>query len=250
MTDIWRFSLPEEFLLLSHHSYGGLPDPQKTGAGCAAAELAELALHRRLRVTPEKKRRMLGFDFHSPPNSVHLTDPTPTGLAWADDLLEELGYLTASQGNGIHLDTWLRMRLHTSLSLHREALIERIGPFPTVKHKNRYPHSHVCDVLITWLRDAAEEWFSIDERTLFLSDLADGAGLSQEFGAALTIFQRINRARGTGAVAAVPEYLRVTSMILSGSIGPFDTSKYYDRRRGGGGVGGGDGGGDGGGGGE
>jgi len=85
----------------------------------------------------------------------------------------------------------------------------------------------------------------MDERMLFLSDLVEGAGLSQNLGVSLTIFQRINRTRGVGMAAAVPEYLRTSSTMLSVSIEPFDTSKYYDRRRGGG-VGGGDSGGEGG----
>jgi len=149
MPDICRFSLPEEFLLLSQHHHGGLSDPYKTAAGCAAAELGELALHRRLRVTPKKKHGLFSFEFYSPPSRIHLLDPTPTGLAWADELLEELGHLADPKSNEIDLHTWLQTRRHKSLFLHREALTERIGPFPTVKHKHHYPHSHVCDVLIT-----------------------------------------------------------------------------------------------------
>lgn len=212
-----RLSLPEEFLVLSHHPHGGVHDIRQTAVGCAVAELGELALLRRLLVVP-KKKRLFGFEVYFTSGRIHLLDLTPTGLAWADGLLAELGSLAASRSKPIRLPTWLRQRGSNALYLHRQALIERGVLFPSEDHELHYPNPSVRDVLISWLRAVADEHFFMDERMLFLSDLVEKAELNEDFWAAWSMRRRLDRGRGTGALAVLPEEMRDTSTALSSSI--------------------------------
>lgn len=212
-----RLSLPEEFLVLSHHPHVKVHDIRQTAVGCAVAELGELALLRRLLVVP-KKKRLFGFEVHFTSSRIHLLDLTPTGLSWADGLLAELGSLTVSRSKPTRLSTWLRRRGDEALYLHRQALIEHGSLFPSEDHELHYPNPSVRDVLISWLRAVANEHFFMDERMLFLSDLVEKAELNEDFGAAWSMRRRLDRGRGSGALAVLPEEVRDTSAALSSSI--------------------------------
>lgn len=90
-----RLSLPEEFALLSYGENGRVPNSAQTAAGCAAAELGELALRRRLLVRPRKTRK-LGVEIYQHRGEIELSPNTArTDLTWADDLLSSLGTRTA-----------------------------------------------------------------------------------------------------------------------------------------------------------
>lgn len=249
-----QLSLPEEFLLLSYHRYGDVHDREQTAVGCAAAELGELALRRRLRVTP-RKSKVFGFEFYSLSGKIQVLDLAPTGLAWADDLLAELERLaasrrrhtasgvapTGSQRKPIRLHKWLRLRGHDALLLHTKALTERSVLFHSPgfrpgDEERHYPDVAVRNALISRLWAVTNERVPMDEHMLLLLELVGSARLNQDLGLTLSMRQRLDRARGIGAVAALPEDMRDTSTVLSMSI--------PSRNRGG--VGGGSGGGDGG----
>ncbi|MGI5121967.1 GOLPH3/VPS74 family protein [Marinactinospora thermotolerans] len=241
-----QLSLPEEFLLLSHHRHGDVHDPHQTAIGCAAAELGELALRRRLRVAPQRKGRLFGFEVYFTTGRtlgrIHLLDLAPTGLAWADGLLAELERLAASSRNGpIRLRTWLRQRGGEALRLHRRVLVERNllfhhPGFVPGEDGHHYPDVAVRAMLVSRLRAATGERIPLDERTLLLLDLVDEAELNEDLGLSLSTRQRLDRARGVGAVTALPEDVRDTSTVLSMSI-------PSRKRSGAGGGDGGDGGG-------
>ncbi|MBV2366458.1 GPP34 family phosphoprotein [Streptomonospora nanhaiensis] len=219
-----QLSLPEEFLLLVHDRYGGVHDLHQAAVACAAAELGELALRRRLRVVPQKKVRLFGLDAYltagGSPGRIHLLDTTPTGLAWADGVLAELARLAAAEGGPVRLRTWLRQRGDDALPVHRQALIARAvlfhSPGATSEDDERhYPDVAVRNSLISRLKAVAEERVAMDECTMLMLDLVEAAGLNKEFGLVLTPRQRLDYARGTGAVAALPVDLKDTSTLLS-----------------------------------
>lgn len=88
-----RMSLPGEFLLLAYTRHGNIHDHARSVAGCAAAELGELALRRRIRVAPRHKINLFGLQCHIPSGKIHVLDLTPTGLAWADDFWQSWAVL-------------------------------------------------------------------------------------------------------------------------------------------------------------
>ncbi|MFC9940164.1 GOLPH3/VPS74 family protein [Nocardiopsis alba] len=235
-----RPSLPEEFLLLSHHPHGRLDDPDLTALGCALAELGELVLRRDLWLAT-KKTRLFGLDVYSLSGRIHLQSSAPTGLAWADEILSEVGAMTVSRGGPIRLDAWIRHRDSRALSLHEEALIGRGLLRPSRIRGHHVPDPAVCDTLVIWLQAIAEERASMDERMLFLFDLVTGARLGEHLGVTLKTRQRFDRARGIGAVAGLSEDMRDASTVLSEKL-----TLYRTRSRGGNGDGGdgGDGGGE------
>ncbi|MEU8397943.1 GPP34 family phosphoprotein [Nonomuraea sp. NPDC048892] len=225
-----RLSLPEAFLLLSYR-YGDVHDRHQSAVACAAAELGELALRRRLRVVPRKKIRVFGFECYLSPSKIHLLDATPTGLAWADELLAELetaarqrgGTATDSRREPISLRQWLKRRGDRALLLHRDALtgggvlFHSPGSGPDQEERH-HPDPGVRDALASRLRAATEERVPMDGHLLLLSDLVEEAGLNGELGLTMTMRQRLDRARGIGAVAALPEEVRDTSAVLSMSV--------------------------------
>lgn len=229
-------TLPEEFLLLCHDRYGNVHAYDRTVAGCAAAELGELALRHRLRVVPNRKIKLFGFESYASSGKIRMLDLTPTGLAWADDLLEELGRLSAPRGRTdsdpdqaesprrlIRLHKWLRLRGDQAFFLHRDAMIENSLLFPGAgsaeeDEEFHYPDSGVRNLLIDRLQAVNSEKVPMDERSLLLLDLVGDVGLEDELGLTLTIRQRLDHARGIGRVAAIPEDMRDTSTLLSGTI--------------------------------
>ncbi|WP_157244941.1 GPP34 family phosphoprotein [Nonomuraea typhae] len=209
-----HLSLPEEFLLLAHRESGKVRDRDQTAYGCAAAELGELALRRRLLVRAGKSRAF-GFEVYRGNGRIQLLDTSPTGLDWADGVLTAL---EAGQG----LNRWLRRRRRTALSLHRDALAERRllarQPGGFLSRERHYPDLPARGLLLSQLRDVYEERRPLDEHMLFLSDLVDGAELRGDLHLRLTWRQRRERARGVGAVEALPEELRDTSTVLGAAI--------------------------------
>ncbi|MEU1729814.1 GPP34 family phosphoprotein [Streptosporangium sp. NPDC020145] len=211
---MWHLSLPGEFLLLAHQKSGRVRDSEQVAYGCAAAELGELALRRRLRVRV-RKSELFGFEVYRLSGMIELLDTGRTGLGWADDLLDALQ-------SGSEMHKWLRHRRRAALTLHRDALIElgllRHRPGRFLAGERHHPDPSARGSLIARLRAVYDQRAPLDERLLFLSDLVDGAGLAGELGLRLSWQQRKDRARGVGAVLAFPEDLRDTSTVLGGAI--------------------------------
>lgn len=252
-----QLSLPEEFLLLSYR-YGDAHDYDRSAVACAGAELGELALRRRVQVAPRKwKTKLFHFQGYVSSGEIHVLDLTPTGLAWADDLLAELERLanpprrhmpsdtggTASRSRPISVYKWLRLRGDKALLLHRKALTERrvllhSPGFRPGQEERHYPDPSVRNELISRLRAVDDERIPMDEHMLLLLNLVAEAGLNDELGLTMSTHQPLDRARGSGAVAALSDDMRDTSAVLAMNIA--------QRNRGGGADGGGGDGGDGG----
>ena len=218
-----RLSLPEEFTLLSYGENGRVPSSAQTAAGCAAAELGELALRGRLLIRPRKTRK-LGLEIYQMRGEIELRPNTPgTGLTWADDLLAALHTRTTTlTPRPLTVTRWLRGRGREALALHTTALTERgvlrHRPGTLLTRTRHYPDPALRAVLLNGVRAVRAEQVPLDEHMLFLCDLLDGAGLTEDFGLTLTRPQRLERARGIGAVAAFPEALRDTSTVLGFSL--------------------------------
>ncbi|MFJ9246229.1 GPP34 family phosphoprotein [Streptomyces sp. NPDC101776] len=218
-----RLSLPEEFALLSYGENGRVPSPAQTAAGCAAAELGELALRRRLLIRPRKTRK-LGLEIYQLRGEIELSANTPhTGLTWADDLLVALGTRTAGLApRPLTVTRWLRERGRQALALHTGVLTERgvlrHRPGTVLTRTRHHPDPALRAALLNGVRAVRSEQVPLDEHMLFLCDLLDGAGLTKDFGLTLTRPQRLERARGVGAVGAFPETLRDTSTVLGFSL--------------------------------
>lgn len=207
-------SLPEEFLLLSHLDSGEVPNLGRISAGCAAAELGELALQGRLRVVPRKKSKLFGFFLYSGPGTIRLLDAAPTGLAWADDLLTELEVRTAAKGGPISLYKWIGSRRSEAFSLHRAALTDR-GVLRHSEQADRdYPDAALRNTLIRQLQAANSELAPMDEHMLLLRETVCGAGLYLHLELTTSIRQRLDQARGIGATAVIPEAIRDTGTML------------------------------------
>ncbi|HEX5494671.1 MAG TPA: GPP34 family phosphoprotein [Mycobacteriales bacterium] len=208
-------SLPEEFVLLCQLDSGEVYNCGKATNGCAAAELGELALRRRLRVVPRKKIKLFSFQIYFRPVKIHLSDATPTGLVWADSILANLERHITSNGGPISLYKWYRLRGDEALLLHRAALTERALLLRDFRGELHYPDAAVRNALIGRLQAVSSELVPTDEHMRLLLDLVEGAYLYRNLGLTLTLRQRIDRARRTGAVAALPEDLMDSSSALS-----------------------------------
>ncbi|WP_220270237.1 GPP34 family phosphoprotein, partial [Marinitenerispora sediminis] len=208
-------SLPEEFLLLSHPSTGTARDSIRGAAACAAAELGELAIRRRLRVIPTMKRKVFGFDVYFGTGRIHLLNTSPTGLAWGDALLAELEHHVTSNRRPIGVHKWYRLRGNEALLLHRAALIERFVLMHDFSGELLYPDPALRDGLISQLQAVSSGLAPMDEHMLLLSDLVSSAGLDDALGLRWSLRQRLDHARGVGAVAALPQDIRDTSTVLS-----------------------------------
>ncbi|MEV0082792.1 GPP34 family phosphoprotein [Saccharopolyspora sp. NPDC050642] len=218
-----RLSLPEEFVVLAHHGNGTVHDASQVVAGCAAAELAELAVRRRLLVRIRKSKKF-GFDVYFPSDAaIRLLDASRTGLGWADALLAELAQGSAAEGGSVRLRRWVRRRGRAALALHRFALVERgllrhepgkglAGIFCGERH---CPDPAARGVLLAAVQSAIGQ-DRYDERMLLLCGLAQSADLELEVRP--TVRQRLDHGRGIGAVAAFPEELRDTSVALDSAV--------------------------------
>jgi hypothetical protein len=221
-------SLPEEWVLLSLKDSGKTRDPGCAVAGCAAAELGELALRRKLLVR-SRKFNIFGLVGYRPsPAEIQLLDTSRTGLPWADELLADLELRRASGQEHLSLAPWLRQRRHQAFALHRSALAgmgvlrhapgARFVPFRIFKPERYYPDSAVRNALVTEVRAACSGQSRLDERVLFLSDLVGSSELYKDLGVTLEMRHRLDSSRGTGMVASVPEDLRDTSAVLAFSV--------------------------------
>ncbi|MFG2025924.1 GPP34 family phosphoprotein [Streptomyces sp. NPDC048825] len=236
-----HLSLPEEFVLLSHLASCKVHGSARAVIGCAAAELGELALRRKLLVR-SRKSKMLGFDVYRLHGvEIELLDTGPTGLVWADALLAELQqHCSASEHGRVRLHWWFR-RHHQAFSLHRAALAERgvLRPEPGERTGlSRFPASQrhcpdraLRDALIAEVRAAGSEHRRLDEHMLFLCDLVEAVGLSKDLGAPMSLRRRLDRGRGVGAVESVPEELRDTSSALAALVPTRDNDARYGRPR-------------------
>lgn len=211
---MWQLPLPGEFLLLAHQESGKVHDFERAAYGCAAAELGELALRRRLRVRVHKFK-LFGSEVYSTSGTIEVLDTRRTGLGWADDVLGTLQ-------SGLALHRWLRRRRNAALALHRDALIGqgllRHQPGRLPAGERHYPDPSACGSLIAHLHAVYDQRVPLDEHMLFLSDLVDDAGLARELGLRLSWQQRKDRARSVGTVSVFAEDLRDTSTVLSGAI--------------------------------
>jgi hypothetical protein len=221
-------SLPEEWVLLSLKESGKTRDSGCAAGGCAAAELGELALRRKLLVR-SRKFKLLGFNGYRPyPAEIQLLDTSRTGLPWADELLADLEGSRASWQGRLPLTSWLRQRRRQAFTLHRNALAEqgvlrhtpgaRFVPFRIFKPERHYPDPAVRNALITEMRAAGSGQSQLDERALFLSDLLGSSELYKDLGVTLKMRYMLDRGRAAGTVVAVPEDLRDTSSVLAWSV--------------------------------
>lgn len=218
--------LPEEFLVLSHLDSGKVRDSHQTAFGCAAAELGELALRRKLLLRTRKFRKF-GVEIYRLKAEIQLLDTGRTGLVWADELLAELERRSDSALKPIALGRWLIQRRRAAFRLHRNALTERgvllrkPGRFLSSRQRH-YPNRGVRNTLINQIRAAHSGQSPLDEHMLFLYDLVEGTELSKDLGLGLSWRHSLDRARdrahGVGAEEFVPEDLRDTSAVLSGSV--------------------------------
>lgn len=233
-------SLPEEFVLLSHLASGKVHGSARAVIGCAAAELGELALRRKLLVR-SRKSTMFGFEVYRLHGvKIELLDTDRTGLVWADELLVELTHRSVSEHGRVSLNKWFR-RHHQAFSRHRTALTERgmlrhkpggrPSLFRSLTKERLYPDPAMRNALIMKVRAAGSEQIRLDEHMLFLCDLVEAAGLSKETGFTLSLRQRRDRGRGVGAAGFLPEELRDTSTALASSVPTNDKERRYGRLR-------------------
>lgn len=206
-------SLPEEFLLLCHLPSGKVPRPEAAAAGCAAAELGELALRRRVRAVARRKTRVFGFDGYVLPGRIQVLDHRPTGVGWADGLLAELGRSGGAAGQ-VKATRWVRRRRKDALALHREKLLERGALRSRGRMRRPCPDEAARDALIDRLRAVSGGRAPMDEHALLLLDLLDGAGMWKHLGLRLSTRQRLDRGRGTGPTAELSEEIRETSAVI------------------------------------
>ena len=211
----------------------------RAAIGCAAAELGELALRRKLLLRTRKWRK-LGFDIYQMHGiEIALIDTGPTGLVWADELLSELRQRCSASKNGRYkLRRWFRHR-HQAFALHRDALAGRgvlipesgwgTGSFSA--KRRHYPHSALRNALIAEIHAARGEHSRIDEHMLFLRDIVETVGLGKELGAPMSVRDKLDRARGVGAVEVLPEDLRDTSAALVTLVPARDNEVTWARRR-------------------
>jgi hypothetical protein len=214
-------SLPEEFALLSLAESGKMIDSGQVVVGCAAAELGELALRRKLLVR-SRKFTIFGLDGYRPhPAEIQLLDTSPTGLVWADQLLDELRRRDAAEVGRVIVWPWLRQR-RAAFALHRDALTARgvlrhqprrhSGPFRAFGRDRYYPDPVVRSELIAAVRAACTGPSQLDEHMLFLSDLVDSSQLYKDLGFTIRVQSMLDRNRGRGTF---PQDLRDTSALLA-----------------------------------
>ncbi|MFF5717518.1 GPP34 family phosphoprotein [Streptomyces buecherae] len=214
-------TLPEEFVLLSHLESGRVLDAEQTAIACAAAELGELALRRKLLVRARKTRKF-GVEIYSysPSKSGEITllGTEPTGIGWADTLLAEL-HQAAAGDQPLNLLRWLRRRRRVALSLHRAALTDRgllrHEPRGLLRKERYHADRDARNALVATVRAVHDERIPLDAHLLFLCDLVRKAELMDDLGLTLPFFQRLARALGPDPADQLPEDLRDTSRMLT-----------------------------------
>ncbi|WNV85871.1 GPP34 family phosphoprotein [Umezawaea sp. Da 62-37] len=210
-------SLPEELVVLSHLDSGKVRSTRQTAIGCAVAELGELALRRRIAVRPRRFTRF-GVEVHQRGGDIHVLDHRPTGLAWADELLDELRYRSVAERKPLPLAKWLDFRGATPLAVHRIPLVRggvlrrRSGGY--FRCERHFPDPAARTALIGGLRAAHDGGQVFDERALLLSDLVEGVELVDDLGLTPSWRGRVDRAREVGAA----EGLRDTGTVLGAAV--------------------------------
>lgn len=235
-----HLSLPEEFVLLSHFPSGKVHGSARAVVGCAAAELGELALRRKLLVRP-RKSRMFGHDVYRLHGvRIELLDTGRTGQGWADEVMAGLEQRAASRpGSGtgrgqVSLNWWLRRR-RQSFPPHRAALVRRgvlhHEPGRFLARERHHPHRAAREALIAELHAVNSGQLPLDEHMLFLSDLVEAVGLSRQLGCATNLRRRLDRSRGIGPAGSLPEEIRDTSTALASAVPASDNDRRHGRIR-------------------
>ncbi|QUQ67068.1 GOLPH3/VPS74 family protein [Kutzneria sp. CA-103260] len=224
---VGALTLPEEFALLSLADTGKAIDYGQAMAGCALAELGELALRGKLLIRPHNFT-VFGLKGSAPSAAkIELVDAAPVGLAWADELLAELVHT----GETVAVSKLLRRRRRRdAFALHRDALVARglVRQVPVrglFRRERYYPDPTVRNGLIDEVRLATGGERRLDGHMLFLSDLVVRGDLHRGLRISLkrdprrsdlikSIRER-NRARWMWVVESVPEPLRETSESLA-----------------------------------
>ncbi|MGP3985833.1 GPP34 family phosphoprotein [Streptomyces sp. 3N207] len=218
-------SLPEEFVLLSHLPSGKVHGSTRAAIGCAAAELGELTLRRKIRVRPWKTT-VLGVKADVTHRAgIELLDTTAVGLPWADEVLAELSRFPVSREGRISIQRWFRGR-HQAFPLHTAALTERgvLRQRPRfLAGKRSSPDHAVRDALITELRAIGSGHRHVDAHGLFLCDLICAVGLRKTLRIPMGLRSKPYRSRGAGSAESVPEDLRHASTALTALIPTSDS---------------------------
>ncbi|KUM99560.1 hypothetical protein AQI95_38170 [Streptomyces yokosukanensis] len=218
---VGALTLPEEFALLSLAETGRAIDSRQAEAGCTVAELGELALRGRLLIRT-RKFKVFGLDTYRPYRAeIELIGNGSTALAWADELLAELAELAEEDG-AVVPHRWVR-RHRNAFQRHRGALIARglvrHMPGAGVLRRDRYhPEPAVRRGLVEAVRLAHAGEHRLDAHMMFLSDMVSSSQLTRDLGGSWRTRHKLDRARGTGAVASVPEPLRDTSAVLAALV--------------------------------
>ncbi|MET1072586.1 MAG: GPP34 family phosphoprotein, partial [Umezawaea sp.] len=163
-----------------------------------------------------------GVEVHQLGGDIHVLDHRPTGVAWADELLDELRYRSVAERKPLPLAKWFDFRGATPLAVHRAPLVRggvlRHRPGGFLRRERHFPDPDRRAALIGALRAVHNGGQAFDERTLLLSDLVEGVELVKDLGLAQSWRRRLDRARGVGAVEDVPEDLRDTSTVLGAAV--------------------------------
>ncbi|MFH9728876.1 GPP34 family phosphoprotein [Streptomyces sp. NPDC017260] len=209
-------TLPEEFVLLAHSPSGKVRGSAQASFGCAAAELGELALRRKVLLRP-RVSRTFGIETYGCPRGIDLLGTGRTGLAWADALLAELEVCT-SEPEPVTLRQWLRRRGGAAPAPHREALTERghlLHKPSRLPGRDRYhPCTATRAALVDEIRGGCSGRRGLDAHLLLLCDLAEAAGTGRSLSLRLTWRQWLDWSRRTGVLESVPEDLRDTSELF------------------------------------
>lgn len=205
--------LPEEFALLSLAYAGKVIDSAQARRGCAVAELGELVLRGRLTVRP-RKSRVLGLDgYHHLKTEIEVADASPTGLAWADEVLAGL----AQSGGTVVARKWV-LRRTISFLLHRDALagrglIRHVPASGLFRRERSFPDRAAREQVISKIRLRESQ---ADARVLFLADLVIAGDLARDLHIPRPGWRQVrDMHRGAGAAGSVPETLREASYLLS-----------------------------------
>ncbi|MFC4497084.1 GPP34 family phosphoprotein [Streptomyces ovatisporus] len=213
-------SLPEEFVLLSHLPSGKIHGPRRAAVGCAAAELGELAVRRKILVRPWNST-VLGLRAQLTHRaSIELLDTTATGLPWADEVLAGLSRSPVSEEGRVNVQQWLRRR-REAFRAHRRVLTDR----GVLRRRSRcltgercLPDQAVRDALITDIRAIGSGHRDVDAHGLFLCDLIRAVGLHRTLRIPTGLRTTPYRRRGAGSAESVPEDLRHASSALTALI--------------------------------
>lgn len=184
-------ALPDEFVLLVHRPNGTCDTAAGPVLGTVAAEVAELALQRRVEVRD---------------GVVRLVDGSSTGQPWMDRMLAEFRD-RAGEGGELDLRVWLQSRTG-AFRTHRHVLVERgllrrerrrfLGVFPDDRYHPDRPNR---DALVAELREAARGDRPLDDRLALLCALVYRTGLVHVLGfahAEVTRMRAIAAARDLG----------------------------------------------------